>query len=64
MNLILERLISKFGHTFGHAIEKTTNFRVPHGIAVLMEYKLHFFSKKFGLLKNSKFIAMTKNIKR
>ena len=60
-----KRLILNFGHTFGHAIEKTTNFRVPHGIAVAHGIQIAlFFSKKFGLLKNSKFIAMTKNIKK
>lgn len=28
------RNIMNYGHTFGHAIESITNFRVPHGIAV------------------------------
>lgn len=29
-----ERLLLNFGHTFGHAIEAATDFRVSHGIAV------------------------------
>tara|TARA_B100000886_G_scaffold340500_1_gene310531 strand:+ start:5264 stop:6397 length:1134 start_codon:yes stop_codon:yes gene_type:complete len=29
------RKIFNFGHTFGHAIEKSTNIYLPHGIAVL-----------------------------
>ena len=29
-----ERLLLNFGHTFGHAIESSTNFGVSHGIAV------------------------------
>ena len=29
-----ERLLLNFGHTFGHAIEGASNFRVAHGIAV------------------------------
>ena len=29
-----ERLLLNFGHTFGHAIESATLFRIPHGIAV------------------------------
>lgn len=29
-----ERLLLNFGHTFGHAIEVATDFRVSHGIAV------------------------------
>ena len=29
-----ERLKLNFGHTFGHAIESSSNFKIPHGIAV------------------------------
>ncbi len=29
-----ERLLFNYGHSFGHAIESLTNYRVPHGIAV------------------------------
>jgi 3-dehydroquinate synthase len=29
-----ERLLLNFGHTFGHAIEGSTHFAIPHGIAV------------------------------
>ncbi len=25
-----------FGHSFGHAIESTTNFKIPHGVAVML----------------------------
>ena len=25
-----------YGHTFGHAIEKIINFKIPHGLAVLI----------------------------
>tara|TARA_B100001093_G_scaffold485513_2_gene519979 strand:+ start:586 stop:1620 length:1035 start_codon:yes stop_codon:yes gene_type:complete len=28
------RNIMNFGHTFGHAIESMTNFKIPHGVAV------------------------------
>jgi 3-dehydroquinate synthase len=31
-----ERLLLNFGHTFGHAIEGSCNFAIPHGIAVGM----------------------------
>jgi 3-dehydroquinate synthase len=31
-----ERQLLNFGHTFGHALETATDFRVPHGIAVAM----------------------------
>lgn len=30
-----ERLFLNFGHTFGHAIETTSNHEIPHGIAVI-----------------------------
>ena len=30
-----ERQVLNYGHTFGHAIESSTNYFVPHGIAVL-----------------------------
>ena len=29
-----ERQLLNFGHTFGHALESASNFRIPHGIAV------------------------------
>jgi len=29
-----ERQVFNYGHSFGHAIESLTNFKVPHGIAV------------------------------
>lgn len=28
------RLVMNYGHTFGHAIESATNYKIPHGIAV------------------------------
>ena len=31
-----ERLLLNFGHTFGHAIESATNFKISHGTAVGM----------------------------
>ena len=35
MSLIqVTRLILNYGHSFGHAIEKITNFKIPHGLAV------------------------------
>ena len=59
------RLILNFGHTFGHAIEKTTNFKVPHGIAVAHGIQIAlFFSKKFGLLNEDAYSSMNKNIQR
>jgi 3-dehydroquinate synthase len=31
-----ERKVLNYGHTIGHAIESTTNYEIPHGIAVLI----------------------------
>lgn len=31
-----ERKFLNFGHTFGHAIESTSNYKIPHGIAVII----------------------------
>ena len=31
-----ERKVLNLGHTFGHALEATTNYFIPHGIAVLI----------------------------
>jgi 3-dehydroquinate synthase len=33
---VYERKILNYGHTIGHAIESTTNYEIPHGIAVLI----------------------------
>ena len=29
-----KRLILNYGHSFGHSIEKLTNYKIPHGLAV------------------------------
>lgn len=31
-----QRLLLNYGHTFGHAYESTTNYGIPHGIAVIL----------------------------
>jgi 3-dehydroquinate synthase len=33
---LYERKVLNYGHTIGHAIESTTNYKIPHGIAVLI----------------------------
>jgi len=35
-----KRMLLNLGHTFGHAIEKVTNFSVPHGEAVAMGLRI------------------------
>lgn len=43
-----ERKLLNFGHTFGHAIEKVSGYKLPHGICVVkgIKYAL-ILSKKF-----------------
>lgn len=31
-----ERLLLNYGHTFGHALEASSNYKIPHGIAVVI----------------------------
>ncbi|QTE40244.1 hypothetical protein J3L18_14690 [Mucilaginibacter gossypii] len=46
-----ERLVFNYGHSFGHAIESLTNYRVPHGIAVSYGMDMaNFVSVKLGYI--------------
>jgi 3-dehydroquinate synthase len=45
------RLVFNYGHSFGHAIESLTNYRVPHGIAVSYGMDMaNFVSVKLGYI--------------
>lgn len=45
-----ERLVLNYGHTFGHAIESATEYRIPHGIAVTIGMDMaNRFSERIGL---------------
>lgn len=45
------RQVFNYGHSFGHAIESLTNYRVPHGIAVSFGMDMaNFVSVKMGFL--------------
>ena len=46
-----ERRVLNYGHTFGHAIESTTNYFIPHGIAVL--YGMYIINRLFYDEKHS-----------
>lgn len=47
-----QRRLFNYGHTFGHAIESISDFRIPHGQAVTMGIDLaNYISWKKGLLK-------------
>ncbi len=50
------RLILNYGHTFGHAIEKITNYSVPHGMAVAHGINMsNFFSLQCKLINKPMF---------
>lgn len=60
-----KRLLLNFGHTFGHAIEKASNFKYPHGLAVAHGIDMAlFFSNYLGLLNNTKYYKMRKDIRK
>ena len=40
-----ERKVLNYGHTFGHALESSTNYFIPHGIAVL--YGMYIINSLF-----------------
>ena len=45
------RRVFNYGHTFGHALEASTNFAVPHGIAVAYGIDLaNMIASKLGLI--------------
>ncbi|MFA6540142.1 MAG: AroB-related putative sugar phosphate phospholyase (cyclizing) [Bacteroidota bacterium] len=46
-----ERQIFNYGHSFGHAIESLTQYRIPHGIAVSYGMDIaNFISVKMGFI--------------
>lgn len=54
-----ERRFLNFGHTFGHAIEITSNYEIPHGTAVLFGILIaNRVSKHLGLLDEQKQIDL------
>ena len=50
------RLILNYGHTFGHAIEKITNYKIPHGMAVAHGINMsNFFSFQYKFINKKLF---------
>lgn len=46
-----ERLVFNYGHSFGHAIESLTNYKIPHGIAVSHGMDIaNYVSVKLGFI--------------
>jgi len=49
-----ERKFLNYGHTFGHALESTSNYKIPHGTAVLFGILVaNNVSKIMGLLEEN-----------
>lgn len=48
------RQVFNYGHSFGHAIESLTNYKIPHGIAVSFGMDIaNFISVRLGLIDES-----------
>ncbi|MCP4220852.1 MAG: 3-dehydroquinate synthase, partial [bacterium] len=48
-----ERQVFNYGHSFGHAIESLTEYRIPHGIAVSYGMDMaNFVSVKLGYIED------------
>ena len=57
------RHIMNYGHSFGHAIESATNFKVPHGIAVTLGMDAeNFISARLGIGSLPQFERMHKTL--
>ncbi len=58
------RNLFNYGHTFGHAIETATNFKIPHGIAVTIGMDIaNFISLSKKMITLSDFNRMHKILK-
>lgn len=54
------RLLANYGHTFGHAIESITDFKVPHGVAVAMGMQIsNTISYNLGVLSKEEYLEMS-----
>jgi 3-dehydroquinate synthase len=58
------RNLFNYGHSFGHAIESATNYRLPHGIAVSIGMDMaNFIAHVRGLLPRSHFDRMHETLR-
>ena len=48
-----ERKLLNFGHSFGHALEASTSFTVPHGIAVLIGMEAALIKAQVGAVTSA-----------
>ena len=59
-----KRNIFNFGHSFGHAIEKSSNLYIPHGIAVLMGIFLAINTSFKSNLNNPYLVVQSEKIRK
>ena len=58
------RLLLNYGHSFGHALERYVNNKIPHGVAVAYGMDIsNFISYKLGFLKKKQFIKIQSDLK-
>ena len=51
-----ERIKLNYGHTFGHALEVTSNYQIPHGLAVVIGINIaNYISYKMKLIDQKKY---------
>jgi 3-dehydroquinate synthase len=54
-----ERLVLNYGHTFGHAIESVSDYKIPHGIAVSLGMDIaNYISMEMGLITSELYFKM------
>ena len=59
-----ERQVFNYGHSFGHAIESLTNYKIPHGIAVSFGMDIaNYISVKMNLLNSETRIEIRELLK-
>lgn len=59
-----ERKLLNFGHTFGHAIEAATSYKIPHGVCVAYGCLIAFwFSNKMKFLTDKDYLKYEKILK-
>ena len=53
-----------YGHTFGHAIEKLVNFKIPHGLGVLLGIHIaNNFSKEKNFMNENTYLRISEIIR-
>jgi 3-dehydroquinate synthase len=54
-----ERHKFNYGHTFGHALESLTGYRIPHGLAITVGMDIaNFISMRLGLMPQAVFVEL------